>query len=112
MVAPGLVDERVQKMLPPVARPLVRVNRRNGERALYIASHAVHLEGMTPQASRPLLDELLDWCTRPACVYTREWTVGDLVMWDNRCTMHRATEYDLRYTRAMHRTTIQGDRPV
>ena len=107
MVAPGLVDERVQKMLPPVARPLVRVNRRNGERALYIASHAVHLEGMTPQASRPLLDELLDWCTRPACVYTHEWTVGDLVMWDNRCTLHRGRPWDsTSERRIMKRTTV------
>jgi len=107
LVAPGLVDEGVQNMLPPVARPLVRVNPSNGERALYIATHAVCLEGMTPGESRPLLDELLDWCTRPACVYTHEWQVGDLVMWDNRCTLHRGRPWDASSERRiMMRTTV------
>jgi alpha-ketoglutarate-dependent 2,4-dichlorophenoxyacetate dioxygenase len=107
MVAPGLVDEGVQNMLPPIARPLVRVNPNNGERALYIASHAVYLEGMTPEASRPLLDGLLDWCTRPTCVYTHEWRVGDLVMWDNRCTLHRGRPWNATSDRRiMKRTTV------
>jgi len=107
MVAPDLVEERIQKMLPPIARPLVRVNPRNGERALYIASHADYFCGRTRDASRPLLDELLDWCTRPDRVYTHAWTIGDLVMWDNRCTLHRGRPWDeSRERRVMTRTTV------
>lgn len=107
MVAPGLVDEKLLDKLPPVARPLVRTNPGNGERALYIASHAVTIEGMTPGESRPLLDELLDWCTRPEHVYTHRWTVGDLVMWDNRCMLHRGRPWDTRSERrVMTRTTV------
>lgn len=107
MVAPNLVDESVRSMLPPVARPLVRTNPGNGERALYIASHAVCIEGMTRGESRPLLDELLEWCTRPEYVYTHGWSVGDLVMWDNRCTLHRGRPWDAgSERRVMARTTV------
>lgn len=107
MVAPNLVDERLQRMLPPVARPLVRVNPKSGERSLYVASHAVHIEGMTREASRSLLDELLGWCTRPEYVYTHRWTVGDLVMWDNRCTLHRGRPWNAsNEPRTMTRTTV------
>lgn len=107
MVAPGLVEEDVQRMLPPVARPLVRVNPRNGKRALYVASHAVGIEGMDDAQSRGLLDELLAWCTRPERVYTHRWTPGDLVMWDNRATMHRGRPWNAAgERRVMTRTTV------
>lgn len=107
MVAPGLVDPDIRNALPPVARPLVRRNPRNGQPALYIASHAVRIEGMSVEESRVLLDELLDWCTRPGCVYTHRWTPGDLVMWDNRATMHRGRPWDARSEgRVMARTTV------
>ena len=107
MVAPDLVETHVRKMLPPVARPLVRVNPRTGKRSLYIASHADYIESMTREESRPLLDELLDWCTRPECVYTHQWTVGDLVMWDNRCTLHRGRPWNATTERRiMSRTTV------
>ena len=107
MIASNLVDDDILDELPPVARPLVRTNPVNGERAIYIASHAVYVEGMTPQASRPLLDELLDWCTRADRVYTHRWQAGDLVMWDNRCTLHRGRPWDARTERRiMTRTTV------
>lgn len=107
MIAPNLIDESMRRMLPPVARPLVRTNPANGERALYIASHAVCIEGMTPEESRPILDELLDWCTQPERVYTHRWSVGDLVMWDNRCTLHRGRPWDaMSERRVMTRTTV------
>jgi alpha-ketoglutarate-dependent 2,4-dichlorophenoxyacetate dioxygenase len=117
LVAPGLVDERVRKMLPPVARPLVRTNPRNGRDALYIASHAVQVEGMDVPTSRRMLDGLLEWCTRPECVYTHRWTPGDLVMWDNRATMHRGCPWDATtQRRVMARTTVidtgYDDEPV
>jgi alpha-ketoglutarate-dependent 2,4-dichlorophenoxyacetate dioxygenase len=107
MVAPGLVRREVQEMLPPVARPLLRRNPRNGRTALYIASHAVCIEGMTEHDSRILLDELLAWCTRPEYIYTHRWTPGDLVMWDNRATMHRGRPWNAAVERrVMARTTV------
>jgi alpha-ketoglutarate-dependent 2,4-dichlorophenoxyacetate dioxygenase len=107
MIARDLVDESVQDTLTPVSRPLVRVNPKSGERSLYIASHADYIEGMTREESRPLLDELLDWCTQPSCVHIHRWTVGDLVMWDNRCTLHRGRPWDAAAERrVMARTTV------
>ena len=107
LVAPGLVNRGVQQMLPPVSRPLVRRNPANGAPALYIASHAVAVEGMDEGESRRLLDALLDHCTRPECVYTHRWAPGDLVMWDNRCTLHRGRPFDgTRERRVMCRTTV------
>ena len=107
LVAPDLVEPRVQKMLPPVSRPLVRTNPNTGEQALYIASHAIDIEGHSRDASRALLDELLDWCTRDDHVYTHRWRAGDLVMWDNRATMHRGRPWDAtRERRVMARTTV------
>jgi len=107
LVAPGLVEERVQRMLPPVARPLTRVNPRHGRRALYVASHAVRVEGMSEDEGRALLDELIEWCTRPQCIHVHRWQPGDLVMWDNRATMHRGRPWDAaRERRVMARTTV------
>jgi alpha-ketoglutarate-dependent 2,4-dichlorophenoxyacetate dioxygenase len=107
LVAPGLVEKNVQNSLPPVWRPLVRLNPSTGRPALYIASHAVQIEGMSREDSRPVLDELLDFCTRGECIYTHSWQPGDLVMWDNRCTMHRGRPWDAHNEqRTMARTTV------
>ena len=107
LVAPGLVSPEVQRMLPPVARPLVRVNPVNGRRSLYVASHAVSVEGMDDAAGRALLDELLRWCTQPQYRYLHRWTPGDLVMWDNRATLHRGRPWNAaRDRRVMARTTV------
>ena len=72
----------------------------------------VGIVGMSEVEGKALLDKLFEHSVKPEHVYRHRWRAGDLVMWDNRCTMHRATDYDLRHVRAMHRTTIQGDRPV
>jgi len=107
LVAPGLVSPEVQRMLPPVARPLVRVNPANGRASLYVASHAVSVEGLDGAAGRALLDELLDWCTQPRYRYLHRWTPGDLVMWDNRCTLHRGRPWKAgEERRVMSRTTV------
>ena len=106
-VAPGLVSEAVRRMLPPVARPLVRVNPANGRCSLYVASHAVSVEGMDDAAGRALLDELLRWCTQPQYRYLHRWTPGDLVMWDNRATLHRGRPWNAAAERrVMWRTTV------
>ena len=67
---------------------------------------------MEPGESQALLDELLARATTPNHVYRHEWTVGDMVIWDNRGVIHRVQPYDASSKREMHRTTIEGDEPI
>ena len=98
--------ESMRKAMPPARHPLVRVSA-SGQKALYIGSHVDHIIGMDEEESRKLLDELLEFATQPKFVYAHKWKQGDLVIWDNRCTMHRATEFDyLTHKRDLRRTTI------
>ena len=109
---PPLTKEQLAQV-PDVVHPVVRTHPLSGRKALYVnEGFTVGIEGMPDAEGRALLEMLFRRSVEPGNVYRHCWRAGDLVMWDNRCTMHRATEYDLRHTRAMHRTTIQGDRPV
>jgi alpha-ketoglutarate-dependent 2,4-dichlorophenoxyacetate dioxygenase len=90
----------------PVLRPLVRRIPENGRDSLYIASHIGRIGGMEDADALALVAELTEHATQRQFVYTHRWRVGDLVMWDNRCTMHRGTEFeDTRWVRDMHRAT-------
>ena len=80
--------------LKGAVHPLVRTMPRTGRRALYLASHASSIVGWPLPEGRLLLRDLMDHATRPELVYAHKWLVGDLVIWDNRCTMHRATPFD------------------
>ena len=100
------------KMRHVVTHPLIRVNPVNGRKALYVGAHAQEIVGMPPKEGRKLLDELTAFCTQPQFVYSHQWRDGDAVMWDNRCTLHRATTFDkTRYRRKLHRTTVAGKMP-
>jgi alpha-ketoglutarate-dependent 2,4-dichlorophenoxyacetate dioxygenase len=81
-------------MLPGAIHPLVRTIPRSGRRSLYLASHANRIEGMGIPEGRLLLRELTEHATQREFVHRHRWRVGDLVIWDNRCTMHRATRFD------------------
>jgi alpha-ketoglutarate-dependent 2,4-dichlorophenoxyacetate dioxygenase len=95
----------------PVARPLVRTIPENGRRSLYVASHVGRIRGMADAEALALVEALVAHATQRQFVYTHRWRVGDLVMWDNRCTMHRGTPFDdLRWPRDMMRATT-SDRP-
>jgi alpha-ketoglutarate-dependent 2,4-dichlorophenoxyacetate dioxygenase len=105
----GFADftEAEQTTLPPVPQVVVRTIPENGRKSLYIASHAGRILGMPEAESRALLDELMAHATQRQFVYTHRWRVHDLVMWDNRCTMHRGADFDdLRWKREMHRATV------
>ncbi|HWP76716.1 MAG TPA: TauD/TfdA family dioxygenase [Methylomirabilota bacterium] len=109
MIDPGIGTE-IGRDYPPVRHALVRANPRNGRRSLYIGSHAWFIEGIGLDESRILIARLLEQTTRPDRVYRHRWQVGDLVMWDNRCVLHRGRPWDsARYKRVMHRTTVAGD---
>lgn len=93
--------------LPPVPQMLVRTIPQNGRKSLYVASHAGRIRGMGEEEGKALIDELIAHTTQRQFVYTHRWRVGDLVMWDNRCTMHRGKDFDdLRYRRDMQRATV------
>ena len=93
--------------LPPARQVLVRTIPETGRRALYTASHAIRVIGLPEDESTRLLDELMAHATQRQFVYTHRWRLHDLVLWDNRCTMHRGTDYDeRRWKRDMHRATV------
>jgi alpha-ketoglutarate-dependent 2,4-dichlorophenoxyacetate dioxygenase len=92
--------------LPPVQQALVRHHRYSGRTSLYLASHASHIVGWPVEEGRALIGELIAFSTQPQFVHRHRWTVGDLVIWDNRCTMHRGRPYDDTQRRVLHRTTV------
>ena len=99
--------EAERKNLPPVPQMLVRTIPESGRKSLYLASHAGRIRGLGDAEGRALLDELIAHATQRQFVYSHRWRVGDLVMWDNRCTMHRGKEFDdLRHPRDMQRATV------
>ena len=90
--------------------PLVRRNPVNGRESLFLGAHASHVEGLPVAEGHAFLKELLDHVTQPQFCYHHEWQEGDLIIWDNRCVLHRATPFDTtRYKRLMQRTTVSGD---
>jgi alpha-ketoglutarate-dependent 2,4-dichlorophenoxyacetate dioxygenase len=98
-------EERLQ--MPPVPQVIVRTMAESGRKSLYLASHAGRILGMPELEGRALIDELIAYATQRQFVYTHRWRLHDLVMWDDRCTMHRGTEFDdLRWKRDMQRATV------
>jgi len=105
-------DEENQT-LPPVPQVLVRRHAGSGRMGLYLASHAGRIFGMKEEEGQALLKQLIDHATQRQFVYTHRWRLHDLVMWDNRCTMHRGKGYDdLRWPRDMQRATVSDVGPT
>jgi taurine dioxygenase len=108
--------------LPPLAgsdirdavdHPLVRTHPETGAKALYLGNHSSHVLGWRIAEGRALLDELLAHATQPQFVYAHRWQVGDLVMWDNRCLLHRAVaNFEMtKHRRILHRIVVRGTVP-
>ena len=99
--------------LPPVPQALVRRHAGSGRMGLYLASHAGRVLGMGEEEGKALLAQLIEHATQRQFVYTHRWRLHDLVMWDNRCTMHRGRPYDdLRWPRDMQRATTSDVGPT
>ena len=96
---------------PPKTHPLVW-RHEHGRRSLVLGATTDHIEGMSEDEGKAYLADLLDRSTVPERVYRHEWAIGDLVIWDNRGVLHRATRYDPSSARDMHRTTIAGSEAV
>ena len=109
-VRPGILTDKERAEVPPVQHPLVRANPVNGRKTLFIGAHASHIVGMSLDDGRALLRELTAFVTQPRFVYRHDWRQHDVVIWDNRCVLHRATPFDTqRHQRFMQRTTVSGD---
>lgn len=92
----------------PQTHPIVRTHPETGKRALFVSEgFTTAIEGWATQASEALLQRLYAHCTQPAYVYTHKWLEGDMVFWDNRCTLHLATGSS--EPRTLYRTTIKGE---
>ena len=100
-------NEDEKRRLPPVPQVLVRTLPQNGRKSLYVASHAGRVFGMPDAEGLALIDQLIAHATQPRFLHTHRWRPNELIMWDNRCTMHRGMDYDdLRWVRDMQRVTI------
>ena len=95
--------------LPPVEHPIVRVHPETARKSLYIGRHASHIIGEDVTESRTLLEALCEDACRPPRVFSHRWKAGDLVIWDNRCVLHRGRPYPPDQPREMRRTTVAGE---
>ena len=110
----GFADftEEERKRMAPVRQRLVRTHPITGRKSLYLSSHAGSIVGWPLPEARAFLRDLTEAATQREFVYIHKWRVGDLVMWDNRQTMHRARPFPAHEPRDMRRTTLQGDGPT
>jgi len=110
----GFLDytDEEKQMFKPVRQRLVRTHPVHGRKSLYLSSHAGSIVGMSVPEARVLLRDLNEHATQPKFVYVHKWTPHDLVMWDNRQTMHRVRRYDQSQPRDMRRATVAGDAPT
>lgn len=110
----GFLDysEAEKQMFKPVLQRLVRKHPVTGRKSLYLSSHAGGIVGMPVPEARVLLRDLNEHATQPKYVYVHKWKLHDLVMWDNRQTMHRVRRYDDKQPRDMRRATVAGDAPT
>ncbi len=90
-------------------RSVVKVHPETGRKSIYTGRHAHNVDGMTPEESEKFLDDLLNWACQPPRTWRHRWSVGDLVVWDNRCLMHRACPYDSKYPRHLRGSRVSGD---
>jgi alpha-ketoglutarate-dependent 2,4-dichlorophenoxyacetate dioxygenase len=103
-------EERARNQ--PVPQRLVRRHPGSGRRSLFLSAHAGEIIGWPVPEARAFLRELTEHATQRCFVYAHQWRVGDLVMWDNRCMMHRARRYDPNEVRELHRTTVADSAPT
>ena len=108
-----LPTEEQKRAAPPVAHPIIRPHPETGRACVYLGEHASHIEGVDYDPGHAMVEAINRQVTAPEFVYRHRWRKGDLVMWDNRCILHRAAEFDLaRERRVIRRTSVLGEAPV
>jgi len=110
LAANEVITDEMRDEIEPVDQPMVRINPVNDRRNIYLGMHAFRVLGMSDDEGRALIAEVNQHLTQPRYVYSHPWQPGDLVIWDNRAVLHRATPYDsVKYKRMLQRTTVAGD---
>jgi taurine dioxygenase len=106
------MTEAQRREVPPVDHPIVRTHPETGRKCLFLGDHAEYIVGMDYGEGRTLIEELNALAVHPDLTYEHRWTPGELIVWDNRCLMHRATEYDPAVQRrVVRRCTVLGEVP-
>lgn len=101
------ITQSMKDSMPPVRHPVVRVIPESGRTALYIGHHMTEIIGWPREEGEAFIEEINAFAAQPRFIYVHKWRAGDLVLWDNRCTVHRAAGYDaFKYKRDLRRTTI------
>jgi alpha-ketoglutarate-dependent 2,4-dichlorophenoxyacetate dioxygenase len=110
----GFLDytDEEKEMFKPVLQRLVRTHPAHGRKSLYLSSHAGAIKGLSVPEGRLILRDLTEHATQPEFVYVHKWKLHDLVMWDNRQTLHRVRRYDHSQPRDMRRATVAGTEPT
>jgi len=108
-----LLSKALQKENPDVFHPLIRTHPTDGRKALWVSTGTVkEVVGMSVAEGLQLIDELVNFVTQDRFTYRHKWQKGDILIWDNRCTLHTGTLYDdEKYIREMHRMWIKGNKP-
>jgi taurine dioxygenase len=107
------MSDAQRQAVPPVVQPLVRVHPETGRKALYLGDHAESIVGMSYDEGRAFIDRLNERIVALACVYVHKWRPRDLMVWDNRCLLHKAESYDTAAEpRVIRRCTVLGDAPA
>jgi alpha-ketoglutarate-dependent 2,4-dichlorophenoxyacetate dioxygenase len=108
-VGEDAVTQGQRTYMHPVRQRLVRQNPVTGEKNVFVGSHVKQIEGMADDEAKALIEQLIKEIARPQSVYRHRWRAGDVVIWDNRCTLHRGCGYDAeKYRRRMHQTRVRG----
>ena len=98
--------ERIRQVMPSAMQPLVKISP-SGRKCLFVGSHAFRIEGMDDDQGQALLTELLEFASEERFIYSHKWQQGDMLIWDNRCMLHRGTEFDYaRYKRDLRRANV------
>jgi len=109
----GFVDAPDPTQVVGAEHPIVRTHPATGRKALFLGRRPnAYIPGLKLAESESLLDALWAHCTKPEFAWYQQWRAGDLILWDNRCVMHRRDAFDPAARRVMHRTQIKGDRPI
>ena len=109
----GMPADTTPRDAPGAVHPMVLTHPVTGRNALFLGRRLfAYIPGLEPQESEALLDEIWAHATKPEYTWYQEWEVGDLILWDNRCVMHRRNEFDAAERRIMHRTQLAGSKPV
>ena len=106
------MTEAQRNRVPPVDHPIVRTHPETGRRCLFLGDHAEYIVGMDYDAGRAMIEALNAAAIHPDLTYEHRWSPGQMLVWDNRCVLHRATEFDVAHEpRVIRRCTVLGEVP-